>query len=219
MKNSYVDAFIKRTFRMLNSPAFRSLSLSAHRVLSRIELELGRHAGKDNGKLAVTRENFHEYGIESKAVNAALRELDALGFIEITQRGHIGKAGQRRPNLYRLTYLPCFGEDPTNEWATVLTIEDAERIARNARSSAKNSPRPGNSNEGGKPPFPRGENHPVTLSNEGGKPPIPGQIHRGEKPPTYLDILATPLGNGSGATEPEAVAPNVLPLRRTAPRL
>jgi len=133
MKNKFSDPFVKRTFRMLDSPAYRVLSQAAHRVLSRIEVELGRHGGKDNGKLPVTMDNFVEYGIHRHAISPAIRELEELGFIQVN-RGVAAKAGQRRPSLFRLTYLPSFGEDPSNEWASVLTVEDAAEIAKEARS-------------------------------------------------------------------------------------
>jgi hypothetical protein len=119
---------------MLDAPAYRVLSQAAHRVLARIEIELCRHGGKDNGELPVTTDNFVEYGIHRHAVSPAIRELEDLGFIQVI-RGLAAKAGQRRPSLYRLTYLPSSGdEEPTNEWAAVLTIEAAEEIARQARS-------------------------------------------------------------------------------------
>jgi hypothetical protein len=139
----FTKSFIMRTGEMLKSPPYRALSLSGHRVLSRLEVELCRHGGKDNGRLPVTRENFREYGIDPQAINAALRELEALGFLEITQRGTVGKAGQRRPNLYRLSYLSSFGKDPTNEWQNILTVEDAEKIAKEARAKKlKSAPKP-----------------------------------------------------------------------------
>ena len=47
---------------MLESPAYRVLSLSAHRVLARLEIEIGHHGGHDNGKLQVTYESFVQYG-------------------------------------------------------------------------------------------------------------------------------------------------------------
>lgn len=133
MKNKITEPFSKRTIRMLESPAYRVLSQAAHRVISRIEVELGKHAGKDNGKLPVTMDNFVEYGLHRHAISPAIRELEDLGFIQVI-RGIAAMAGQRRPSLYRLTYLPSYGEEPSNEWATVLTVEDAERIAKGARS-------------------------------------------------------------------------------------
>jgi hypothetical protein len=75
----------------LESPAYRALSLSGHRVLARIQLEHLAHAGKENGKLPVTFLNFEEYGIHRSAIAPAIREAEALGFIRITLRGTIWK--------------------------------------------------------------------------------------------------------------------------------
>jgi hypothetical protein len=46
--------FAPRTIAMIESPAFRVLSLSAHRILARLEIELAHHGGKDNGALPCT---------------------------------------------------------------------------------------------------------------------------------------------------------------------
>src|SRR5215207_1251987 len=79
--------FVPRIIAMMESPAYRVLSLSAHRTLSRIEIELGHHGGHENGSLPVTYDQFVEYGIHRHAIGPALRELVALGFIEITEPG------------------------------------------------------------------------------------------------------------------------------------
>src|SRR5262249_46769692 len=89
---------------MLESPAYRVLSRSAHMVLARIEIELAHHAVNDNGRLPVTTENFVEYGMHRTSVAPALREAEALGFIRITERGHGGNAEYRSPNRFYLTY-------------------------------------------------------------------------------------------------------------------
>jgi hypothetical protein len=133
VKKKSTKPFIMRTGEMLKSPAFRALSLSGHRLLSRLEIELCNHGGKDNGALPVTAEDFRDYGIHRDAVAPAQRETVAPGFVEITQRGQAGKAGRRRSNKFRLTYLPSFGKPPTNEWQSILSEADAERIANAAR--------------------------------------------------------------------------------------
>jgi hypothetical protein len=61
-RNSINGQFAARRIEMLESPAYRVLSRSAHMVLARIEIELGHHGGNDNGRLPVTTENFVEYG-------------------------------------------------------------------------------------------------------------------------------------------------------------
>ena len=53
-RNRISGQFIARLVEMHESPAYRVLSLSAHRALSRIEVEFGHHGGQDNGKLPVT---------------------------------------------------------------------------------------------------------------------------------------------------------------------
>jgi hypothetical protein len=124
-----------RTIEMLESPVYRVLTLSAHRVLARIEIELAHHGGYDNGRLPVTYEQFEEYGMDRHSVAPALRELQALGFIEVTEKGRAGNAAWRRPNILRLTYRHVGNANPTDEWRRIKTVEDAAVIARTARKS------------------------------------------------------------------------------------
>jgi hypothetical protein len=131
--------FAARLTEMLESPAYRVLSVSAHRVLSRIEVELARHGGTDNGKLPVTFDNFESYGIERHAIAPAIRELVALGFIEITERGRGGNAEFRTPNKYRITYRDARGVegDGSHEWRQVQSLQQALDLARAARKAPK----------------------------------------------------------------------------------
>jgi hypothetical protein len=121
---------------MLRSPAFKVLSRAARQVLARIEIELVDHGGKDNGRLPVTFDQFVAYGINRHMIAPALRELVALGFVEITEHGRAGNADWRRPNMFRLTYLPVDTANPTHEWRAV-TEDDAEMIAKNAKKNSK----------------------------------------------------------------------------------
>jgi hypothetical protein len=128
------EQFIAHKIRMLRSPAWCALSLSARRVLDRIEIELAYHGGADNGKLPVTYDDFERYGIHRHAVGPAIREAVALGFIEITEAGRAGNAEWRKPNLFRLTYRPTKYTE-TDDWAKIETEEEAECIARAARKA------------------------------------------------------------------------------------
>ena len=121
--------FAARTIEMLESPAFRVLSLSARRVLD----ELAHHGGQDNGRLPVTYQHFHEYGIHRHAISPGIRECVALGFVEVTERGRAGNAEFRSPNLFRLTYKPTRAEGPTDDWRRLESLEGAEALARAAR--------------------------------------------------------------------------------------
>jgi hypothetical protein len=121
---------------MIKSPAWSVLSLSARRVLDRIEIEHADHGGNDNGRLPVTYDDFERYGIHRHAIRAAIQETVALGFAEITERGRAGNAEFRSPHKFRLTYFHQGRAPPTNEWQRIKTPEDAEALAKAARRKA-----------------------------------------------------------------------------------
>ena len=125
--------FAPRLIQMLESQPYRQLSLSARRVLDRLEVELAHHGGMDNGRLPVTFDDFQRYGIDRHAIAPAIRELVALGFIEVTEHGRAGNADWRSPNRFRITYRPTKDADPTHEWKRIQTAERARAKAREAR--------------------------------------------------------------------------------------
>jgi hypothetical protein len=127
--------FVPRLIEMIESPAFRALSLSGHRVLARLEIEHGHHGGLENGRLAVTYADFERYGMERKSIAPALREVQALGFVRITERGRPSRSDfGRRPNYFELTYIHGnHGEDPTHEWKRHKTLDEAIQVAQQAR--------------------------------------------------------------------------------------
>jgi hypothetical protein len=140
-KNKIGGQFAPRLVEMLESPAYRVLSLSGHRILARVEIEMANHGGGDNGKLPVTFDDFEAYGIDRHAVAPAIRECEVLGFIEVAERGCAGNREFRRASLYRLTYRHLNRADPTHEWRRIKTIEEAQVIAQAARKSVQ-QPRP-----------------------------------------------------------------------------
>jgi hypothetical protein len=132
------EQFVMLTIRMLASPAYQVLSLAARRVLDRLEIEHANQGGYENGKLTVTYDQFVEFGIHRTAVAPAIRELEMLGFIVVTQRGLAGIAEHRRPNKFMLTYLPADGmtlEHGKGDWRSVDTVQAAKDIKRRGRKS------------------------------------------------------------------------------------
>jgi hypothetical protein len=140
-RTSIEGQFAARLIKMLEAPPFRALSLSARRVLDRLEIELAHHGGMDNGRLPVTYDDFRRYGIDRHGIGPAIRELEALGFIEITQRGRAGNAQWRTPNRFRLTYKATKDADATHEWKRFHTMERAIVIAEQARKPIPARPR------------------------------------------------------------------------------
>src|SRR5262249_21932178 len=123
---------------MIRSPAWSELSLSARRVLDRIEIEHADHGGNENGRLPVTYDDFELYGIHRHAIAPAIRETVALGFAEITERGRAGNAEFRSPHKFRLTYLRVGRAPTTDEWQRIKTAEEAQARAKAARGRGKN---------------------------------------------------------------------------------
>jgi hypothetical protein len=136
-KNQIGGHFAARLIEMLGSPAYRVLSVSAHRVISRIEIEHAHHGGSENGNLPVTKQNFMDYGMDHDAVAPAIREAEALGFIRM-KRGRGGNADHRQPNRFFLTFVNGRGNrsyPPTHEWRKIKTTEEAQAIADAARAA------------------------------------------------------------------------------------
>src|SRR5262245_50556342 len=136
-KNRIDGQWSPRLIEMLESPAYRVLSVSAHRVISRIEIEHAHHGGNDNGNLPVTKHDFMAYGMDHNAVAPAIREAEALGFIRM-KRGRGGNANYRQSNRFFLTFAHGRGSrayPPTHDWRKIKTIEEAQAIADAARAA------------------------------------------------------------------------------------
>jgi hypothetical protein len=136
-RNRIGGQFSPRLVEMLASPAYRVLSVSAHRIISRIEIEHASHGGSENGNLPVTKQNFMDYGMNHDAIAPAIREAEALGFIRM-KRGRGGNAEHRQPNRFFLTFANGRGTrayPPTHEWRKIKTMEEAIAIASAARAA------------------------------------------------------------------------------------
>jgi hypothetical protein len=158
-RNKIGEQFVPYTIRMLESPAYRVLSLSGHRLLARLEIELAHHAGHDNGELVVSYRQFIAYGIHDHAVRPAIRECVTLGFLAVTEQGRAGNREHRSPNKFRLTYRPVGRARATDEWARIRTIGDAEMLVRIARRPAAKPRRAKTFSTGGNRIASTGGNH------------------------------------------------------------
>jgi hypothetical protein len=134
-KRSKNYGFIMRPVEMLQSPAFRALSPSGHRVLFRAEIEHAKHHGKV-ADLIIPHTDYRAYGVHQNGVALALREVDALGFA-IVKFGRGGNAAYRQANTIRLTYLRSDGVEPTHDRRKIPTIEQAQEIAEMARTQKR----------------------------------------------------------------------------------
>lgn len=93
-------------------------------MLLRFETEHCRNAGKENGYLIVTYDQFVEWGIPRRFIKPTIAELVNAKLLVVEHRGR-GHGGRGDPSLYRITYLkskfvPGVGSpyflEPTNDW-------------------------------------------------------------------------------------------------------
>jgi hypothetical protein len=119
------NGFVGHTRALLESAAWQRRSIHLVRVLDRLELEHLAHAGKENGFLKVTFDQFAKAGVSIRFIKPALAEGVGRGLIKITHQGGYAGNGRRDPSTYQLTYLswkfiPAVGApqylEPTNEW-------------------------------------------------------------------------------------------------------
>jgi hypothetical protein len=100
---------------MKESLAYRALNNVDRKILDRLEIELMKHAGKNNGELICTYDDFAAYGIRRPSLAPGIRRLTVAGLLRITRKGW-RSAINGMPAMYALTYLPIGDQPPTDEW-------------------------------------------------------------------------------------------------------
>jgi hypothetical protein len=133
--------FVPHTAELLKSAAWRARSIYLVRMLDRLEVEHMAHAGKENGFLQVTYDQFVEYGISRRFIRCTIEEGEQLGLLKVTARGFYAADGpiEGRPSMYQLLYLPWkyvpgIGApqylDPTHEWLRFTGPKPKRRAPR-----------------------------------------------------------------------------------------
>lgn len=112
--------FARLDHRLLNSPAYRSLSTAARALL--VELTMLEN-GVNNGSLYLgVRDAAGRLGMSDlTAVRSAFDELQQLGFVEMTEDAtfHVKAADKSRARCWRLTWLAGPGrKGPTMDFVT-----------------------------------------------------------------------------------------------------
>jgi hypothetical protein len=112
------ETFVKLPRDLLESSAWRGLSINARRLLDFLMIEHLAHAGKENGFLVAPRRQLEAAGIGARHISPAIDEAIEVGLLDC-KRG-VG----RRPSTYALTWLPMrAGSEPSNRWRAVVTAE------------------------------------------------------------------------------------------------
>ncbi len=124
-----VEQFVWLPLELVESEAWRALSVNGRRLIDRLVIESAHHAGQENGRLIVTHAQFEDYGLSRNSIRGAIEEAVAFGLLRVKQGGRYAESNQ--PNRYRLTWMGWWDRDgqrrdPTNDWKAVTP----ERIKR-----------------------------------------------------------------------------------------
>jgi hypothetical protein len=124
---------------MLKSPAFRALSITSRRILDRLCCEHIAHGGVENGRLKCTYAGFIAFGASREQIPAALRELEAFGWIRYQRGGRWGET--KEPNLYKLTWLPMEIVPATNDWKSITSamVKEYKSDVRERKKATRQS--------------------------------------------------------------------------------
>ena len=108
------EGWLWLTGELINSLAWRSMSVNCRKLIDRLLLEHCNHSGLENGRLVCTYKDFQDYGLTRNKIRPAIEEADFLGLVK-HQRGERVFA-KNQPNSYRITfYGTSEARDPTNE--------------------------------------------------------------------------------------------------------
>ncbi len=186
-----------------------------------MEIELSYHqssataAREANGRgLPVTYAQLEEYGLQHRGIAPAIRELVALGFVEVMQRGCGGNSSFKKLNTYRLTYRHAVGHpgDGSHEWRLITDLQTAEALAEQARGTVTTvrTVTPKIKSRGPKWTHDQGPNW---TPGPGAKLDPRSTVSPGAKmdPPLYisapLPVTPEPLGEGMASPPPESAPP------------
>lgn len=106
--------FVKIDFSIVTHPRFLALSGNAVKVLIAI---ISKHNGRNNGEIVFPTRYFG-MDLGKNAVNAAIKELVAAGFITIETRSSFHMKA-RRAQEYAIAWLPVGNRPPTLGWLKV----------------------------------------------------------------------------------------------------
>lgn len=98
--------FARLDHRLLNSPAYRALSVTARALL--VELTMLENGGNNGSLFLSIRDAAGRLGMaDLTAVRGAFDELQGLGFVEMTEDAsfHVKAAERSRARCWRLTWL------------------------------------------------------------------------------------------------------------------
>lgn len=117
------DQFIIHKRELLESEAWKTMSINCFHLITLLETEYMSCAGQDNGHIFLTYHQIENFGIRYGSIKNTIKEAIKRGLIFIELNEKVGKYGKYMQK-FGLTYLPIninsssesYFIQPTNEW-------------------------------------------------------------------------------------------------------
>jgi len=129
------ESWTALTKRLMESHAWRCMTLADRLVLDRLMLEHMYHAGKCNGALKCTYNDFEKHGVRRASIRESINRLCALGLIKRTRVGRRGYGDAKGEAAeYELTFYRTRTENnnivpPSHDWMRFENMEAAQKAA------------------------------------------------------------------------------------------
>lgn len=131
----------------METPAWRALSPTAQALYPWLKLEWKGPAYNNNGKIRLSvRQAAQRLGISEKPVTKAFHELQAKGFIVVTELAALGQSKRIKSTSYLLTELQTKGNDGDRvqqkfrHWREGHDFEVVKPVQRSGHAPKKHKP-------------------------------------------------------------------------------
>lgn len=122
----------------LETPAWRALSTTAQALYPWIKLEWRGPKANNNGKLRLSvRQASQKMGVSNNTAARAFHDLQAKGFLVVTEPARLGMSGDAKAPAFELTEIGRLGTDKPsgsklyNEWRDGADFPILKTIANN----------------------------------------------------------------------------------------
>lgn len=125
---------------MMETPAWRALSPTAQALYPWLRLEWRGPKANNNGKISLSvRQAAERMGVSVNTAAKAYHDLQAKGFIVVTQPARLGLSGNARATSFELTEIPLPNSEKNSgrrlykDWCSQSEYQVARCMANNPR--------------------------------------------------------------------------------------
>ena len=124
------DQFIIHKRELLESEAWRGMSINCFKLINFLETRYLQNAGEDNGYYVATYNQLIQYGMRIHAIKGAVQEAEKRGLVRSVLSDDVCRYG-KYTYLFRLTYLPQTVKKEDGSRYYLAPSDDWKRVKNN----------------------------------------------------------------------------------------